>query len=57
MKYKIFSQIPKEIDSGGDYWRDADFHEHLQITSYQTTYQYLLHNYRPPKKILEAGCE
>lgn len=56
MKYRLFAQYKKNQNEGGDYWRDADFHEHLKLTSYQTTYQYLLKNYPPPQKILEAGC-
>jgi ubiquinone/menaquinone biosynthesis C-methylase UbiE len=56
MKYKRFKQIEKKPTTGGDYWRDADFQEHLKLTYYQTTYKFLLKHYPPPRKILEAGC-
>ncbi len=56
MKYKCFKKVSKKPKEGGDYWRDADFNEHLKLTSYQTTYLYLLKKYPPPLKILEAGC-
>ena len=56
MKYKCFRKVQKNPTKGGDYWRDADFNEHLKLTANQTAYQYLLKNYPPPRKILEAGC-
>lgn len=56
MKYKIYKREKKNETAGGSYWRGADFKEHLKLTSFQTTYIYLLNNYPPPQKILEAGC-
>jgi 2-polyprenyl-3-methyl-5-hydroxy-6-metoxy-1,4-benzoquinol methylase len=56
MKYKCFRKVEKKAQQGGDYWRDADFNEHLNLTYHQTTFLYLLKTYPPPKKILEAGC-
>lgn len=56
MKYKCYKKHTKNNASGGDYWRDADFYKHLKLTSYQTTYNYILRNYPPTLKILEAGC-
>jgi len=56
MKYKLRYPKPKKETSGGAYWQNADFIEHLKLTDYQTTYQYLINNYPPPLKILEAGC-
>lgn len=56
MKYKCYRKVGKAQKQGGDYWRNANFEEHLKLTSYQTSYQYLLKNYPSPQKILEAGC-
>jgi 2-polyprenyl-3-methyl-5-hydroxy-6-metoxy-1,4-benzoquinol methylase len=56
MKYKCFRKVEKSPQQGGDYWRDADFNEHLNLTYYQTTFLHLLKTYPPPQKILEAGC-
>jgi len=56
MKYRLLAQVKKDQNEGGDYWQDADFHEHLKLTPYQTTYQYLLKHFTPPLKVLEAGC-
>jgi ubiquinone/menaquinone biosynthesis C-methylase UbiE len=56
LKYKIKYPKQKKETSGGAYWQGADFNEHLILTEYQTTYHYLLKNYPPPQKVLEAGC-
>lgn len=56
MKYKCYRKVEKDPKLGGDYWREADFTKHLNLTYFQTTFSYLLKNYPPPKKILEAGC-
>jgi SAM-dependent methyltransferase len=56
MKYRLFKQIKKNETSGGDYWEDADFSDHLNLTCYQTTYLHLLKKYSTEKSILEAGC-
>ena len=56
MKYKCYKNREKLPTKGGDYWREVDFDEHLKLTEKQTTYNYLLKNYPPPGKILEAGC-
>ncbi len=56
MKYKCFKKEQKNETSGGAYWVDADFDEHLKLTEYQTTYQHLIKTYNKPRSILEAGC-
>lgn len=56
MKYSLLAQRKKNETEGGDYWRDADFQEHLRLTDFQTSFQYLIKTFLPPKKILEAGC-
>ena len=56
MKYRNYKKNAKKETSGGDYWRGSDFFEHLKLTEYQTTYQYLVKKYLPPLKVLEAGC-
>lgn len=56
MRYKLYKKVKKNEGTGGSYWKDSDFAEHLKLTSYQTTYLHLLQNYPPPQKILEAGC-
>ena len=56
MKYKCYKKIQKNPKKGGDYWRNFNFDEHLELTEYQTTYQYLIRHYAPPQNILEAGC-
>ena len=56
MKYKIKYPKQKEEKAGGAYWQGADFNEHLKLTDYQTIYHYLLKNYPPRQKVLEAGC-
>lgn len=56
MKYKCFKKEQKNETSGGAYWVDADFDEHLKLTEYQTTYQHLVKTYDKPRSLLEAGC-
>lgn len=56
MKYIRFTRHKKEETTGGAYWKESDIHEHLKLTPFQTTYNFLLKNFSPPKNILEAGC-
>jgi SAM-dependent methyltransferase len=56
MKYTCYQKKEKNPQQGGSYWEESDFGEHLNLISFQTTYKYLLQNYPPPFKILEAGC-
>lgn len=56
MKYKVYKREKKNEKSGGNYWKGSDFKEHLKLTSFQTTYNYLINKFPPPQKILEAGC-
>lgn len=56
MKYKCFKKNKKDDFRGGDYWRDFDFQEHLKLTDYQTTFQFITREFKPPQNILEAGC-
>ena len=54
--YKCYKKVYKEDNKGGDYWRDVDFNDHLKLTQFQTTFQYLIKNYPAPQNVLEAGC-
>ena len=56
MKYKVKYQKKKNDTTGGAYWRDADFKEHLKLTPIQTSFRYIIDNFSPPSNILEAGC-
>ena len=56
MKYKVLYPKQKKETAGGAYWQGADFQEHLKLTDYQTTYQYLVNNYPTSQRVLEAGC-
>ena len=56
MKYRCFKLQKKQNGRGGDYWRDVDILEHLELTAYQTSYNYVLRTFRPPIAVLEAGC-
>jgi len=56
LKYKLKYPKKKNETSGGAYWRDSEFDDHLKLTEQQTFFQYLISNYPPPIEILEAGC-
>ena len=56
MKYKLFYKKQKEEKTGGAYWRSEDFYEHLKITNFQTSYNFLIKKNIKNLKILEAGC-
>ena len=56
MKYKVKYQKKKNVTTGGAYWKDSDFKDHLQLTEIQTSFRYLINNFSPPLNILEAGC-
>ena len=56
MKYKIKYHKKKNEMSGGAYWQDAYFTNHLKLTKFQTSFKYVVDNYSPPLHILEAGC-
>ena len=56
VRYRCFSKKQKGDGEGGAYWHDADFEQHLLLTQYQTSYNYLLKKFPPPLCALEAGC-
>ena len=56
MKYKVKYPKKKNDTSGGAYWQDADFTNHLKLTQFQTSFKYVVDNFKPPLNVLEAGC-
>ena len=54
MKYIWYTRHKKTDTTGGAYWKESNFNEHLKLTSFQTSYLYLLEKFPPPLKILEA---
>jgi len=56
LKYQCFKNFKQHPEKGGDYWKNVNYDEHLKLTSHQTSYRYLLKQYPPPQKLLEAGC-
>jgi len=56
MKYKLFYKKQKNEKTGGAYWKNTNFNEHLKLTKFQTSYKFLVNKNKENLKILEAGC-
>ena len=56
MKYAIYNSAAGAAEHHGDYWREVNFNDHLKLTGHQTTFQYFIKNYPPPREVLDAGC-
>lgn len=56
MRYSCRRQNKNESNRGGAYWRDSNIDEHLLLTKFQTTYNYVVNRFPKTNSVLEAGC-
>ena len=48
MKYKVNYQKKQNDTTGGGYWQNANFNEHVRLTQIQPSFRYIIKHYSPP---------